>query len=176
MVAYTDYVATAEKVDAERGAGGFHHVQSPPPRRRTKRGQLSRGINRAGVTTKLHLAITADDHVVEGMLTGGNVSDISVADSLTSDVVGCYVVEDMGYDCDRHRRELEGNSNIPVIPGRKNRKVVNLYDKTVYKLRSRIELFFGKIKENRRLAVRYEKLDPTFLGFIALAIVAAFYL
>jgi IS5 family transposase len=92
------------------------------------------------VTTKLHLASTAEDHVVEGLLTGGNVSDITVADDLTADVVGCYVVEDMGYDCDRHRRELESNNNIPVIPGRKNRKVAVLYDKTVYGLRKRIEI------------------------------------
>jgi transposase len=133
-------------------------------------------VNRAGVTTKLHLALTAEEHVVEGMLTGGNVADITMADELTADVVGCYVVEDMGYDCDRHRRALEANNNIPVIPGRKNRKVVVLYDKTVYKLRRRIEMFFGRIKENRRLVVRYEKLDVTFLGFIALAIVHAFYL
>lgn len=128
------------------------------------------------MTTKLHLALTAEDHVVEGLLTGGNVSDITVADELTADVVGCYVVEDMGYDCDRHRRELEANNNIPVIPGRKNRKVAVLYDKTIYKLRKRIEMFFGRLKENRRLTVRYEKMDATFLGFIAMAILAAFYL
>jgi IS5 family transposase len=84
---------------------------------------LSRGKNRAGVTTKLHLAITAENHVVEGLLTGGNVSDISVADDLMADVFGCYVAEDMGYDSDSHRRELEANNNIPVIPGRKNRKI-----------------------------------------------------
>jgi len=128
------------------------------------------------VTTKLHLAITAEHHVVEGLLTGGNISDITVADALTADVVGCYVGEDRGYDCDRHRRELAANNNIPVIPGRKNRKAVVLYDKAMYKLRKRIEMFFGRIKENRRLVVRYEKLDATFLGFIALAIVEAFYL
>ena len=128
------------------------------------------------MTTKLHLAITAEDHVVEGLLTGGNVSDITVADERTADVVGCYVVEDMGYDGDRHRRELEANNNIPVIPGRKNRKVVVLYDKTIYKLRKRIEMCFGRLKENRRLTVRYEKMDATFLGFIAMAILAAFYL
>ncbi|MDR1985488.1 MAG: hypothetical protein LBP88_00770 [Treponema sp.] len=28
---------------------------------------------------------------------------------------------------------------------------------------------FGKLKENRRLAVRYEKSDITFLGFICIA-------
>jgi transposase len=104
------------------------------------------------------------------------VADITVADDLTADVVGCDVVEDMGYDCDRHRRALEANNNIPVIPGRKNRKVAILYDKTIYKLRKRIELFFGRLKENRRLTVRYEKMDATFLGFIAMAILSAFYL
>jgi len=64
---------------------------------RSKRGQCSRGKNRAGVTTKLHLAITAEGHLVEVLLTGGNVADITVADELTADVVGCYVVEDRGY-------------------------------------------------------------------------------
>jgi transposase len=121
------------------------------------------------VTTKLHLVITPDYQVVEGQLTGGNVADITMADTLTAEIVGCYVVEDMGYDSDDHRRELGANNNVPVIPGRKNRKVAIVYDKTIYRWRRRIEMFFGKLKENRRLAVRYEKTDLAFLGFIALA-------
>jgi len=44
-----------------------------------------------------------------------------------------------------------------------------VYDREKYKLRGAIERFFGKIKENRRLAVRYEKDDLSFLSFIALA-------
>lgn len=113
--------------------------------------------------------MTAEYHFVEGLLTGGNVHDVKVADDLFQDVVGCYVVEDAGYDSDPHRRELMANNNIPVIPGRKNRKIPIEYDKKVYKLRKRIEMFFGKIKENKRLSMRYDKLDETFLGFIALA-------
>ena len=92
-----------------------------------------------------------------------------MADTLTEHIVGCYVVEDMGYDSDDHRRELRANNNVPVIPGRKNRKVKIIYDKAIYTWRRRIEMFFGKLKENRRLAVRYEKSDLAFLGFIALA-------
>ncbi len=126
------------------------------------------------MTTKLHLAITAEGHVVEAMLTAGNVSDITVADELTAEVVGCYVVEDMGYDSDAHRAALEANNNVPVIPGRKNRKVKIVYDKTVYTLRQRIENFFAKLKENRRLTVRYEKSDTAFLAFIALAILKSY--
>jgi transposase len=121
------------------------------------------------VTTKLHLAASVEFHVIEGMLTGGNVSDITVADELTAEVVGCHVIEDMGYDCDRHRDQLRANNNTPVIPGRKNRKVVINYDKTLYKLRRNIEIFFGKLKENKRLTLRFEKHDSAFLGFIALA-------
>lgn len=113
--------------------------------------------------------MTAEGHFVEGFLTGGNVHDVKVADMLFEDVVGCYVVEDAGYDSDPHRRELRANNNIPVIPGRKNRKVPIEYDKKIYTLRKRIEMFFGKIKENKRIAMRFEKLDETFLSFIALA-------
>jgi hypothetical protein len=32
------------------------------------------------------MAITADGHIVEGLLTGGNVHDVTVADSLFEDV------------------------------------------------------------------------------------------
>lgn len=113
--------------------------------------------------------MTVEGHFVEGLLTGGNVHDVTVADILLEGVVGCYVVEDTGYDSDPHRRELVANNNIPVIPGRKNRKIPIEYDKKLYKLRRRIEMFFGKIKENRRIAMRFEKLDETFLSFIALA-------
>ncbi|MDR2194159.1 MAG: transposase, partial [Treponema sp.] len=55
------------------------------------------------------------------------------------------------------------------IPGRKNRKKLIEYDKEKYKKRGYIERVFGKLKENRRLTVRYEKSDINFLGFILVA-------
>ena len=121
------------------------------------------------MTTKLHLAITPDFHIIDGFLTSGNTADISVADELTADVSGCYVIEDKGYDDNQHRKNLLSNNNIPVIPGRKNRKEIILYDKTKYKLRSLIENFFAKLKENRRLSMRFDKSDSAFLAFIAFA-------
>lgn len=75
--------------------------------------------------------MTAEYHFVEGLLTGGNVHDVIVADDLFEDVVGCYVVEDAGYDSNPHRRELMANNNIPVIPGRQNRKIPIEYDKKI---------------------------------------------
>jgi IS5 family transposase len=86
---------------------------------------------------------------VEGFQTGGEVHDVAVASELTEDVYGCKVLEDRGYDSDKHRQDLISNNNIPVIPGRKLRKKPIIYDKKLYKLESKIEMLFGKIKENR---------------------------
>jgi hypothetical protein len=108
--------------------------------------------------------------VVEGFLSGGNRNDIAVAEELTAEVYGCYVVEDRGYDSNKNRINLEFQGNIPVIPGRRNRKVAIEYDKEKYKCRGFIERIFGKLKENRRLALRYEN-DLHFLSFIACAFI-----
>jgi transposase len=45
------------------------------------------------------------------------------------------------------------------------------YGRQMYKKRGLIERIFGKVKENRRLAVRYEKSDVNFLGFIIFAFI-----
>lgn len=112
--------------------------------------------------------------MIEGFLTPGNTSDITVAPELTAEIVGCYVAADAGYDSDPYRETLRSNNNIPVIPGRKNRKEPVIYDKKIYALRRRIENLFGRIKENRRLAVRYEKSDIAFLAFVAIALIKSY--
>ncbi|MDR1252254.1 MAG: transposase [Treponema sp.] len=84
------------------------------------------------------------------------------------------MIADRGYDSDGFRRELEGNNNLPMIPGRRNRKEEIEYDKEKYKKRGLIERIFGKLKENRRLAVRYEKSDINFLGCIVIAFLKIF--
>ena len=127
------------------------------------------------MTTKLHLALSAEGHLIEAMLTAGNTADISVANDLMSDVVGFHVVEDMGYDSDAHRNFLRSGNNVPVIPGRKNRKVKIIYDKAIYKRRGGIERYFGKLKENKRICLRFDKEDRTFLSFIAIAAIKIFF-
>jgi transposase len=69
---------------------------------------------------------------------------------------------------------LEGNNNEAVIPGRRNRKEEIVYDLETYNKRGLIERIFGKIKENRRLTVGYEKSDINFLGFIFIAFIKIF--
>lgn len=99
------------------------------------------------MTTKLYLAITPNLQIIDCFLTDGNTDDISIAGALTAYISGCYVIEDKEYDCNNQRQNLLSNNNIPVIPGRKNRKEAILYDKIKYKLRLLIENFFAKLKK-----------------------------
>ncbi|MDR1399979.1 MAG: transposase [Treponema sp.] len=78
------------------------------------------------------------------------------------------MIADRCYDSNEFRRELVGNTNELVIPGRRNRREQIAYDKEQYKKRGVIERLFRKLKENRRLAVRYEKSNINFLGFISI--------
>ena len=46
--------------------------------------------------------------------------------------------------------------------------------KTLYSKRNFIERLFAKLKENKRIATRFDKLDVTFFAFVALALILAF--
>ncbi|WBU61378.1 transposase [Paracoccus albus] len=43
------------------------------------------------------------------------------------------------------------------------------YDKRRYKRRNRIEIMFGRLKDRRRVATRYDRCAKVFLSAIALA-------
>jgi transposase len=120
------------------------------------------------LTTKFHLAATDTGVICCGFLTGGDTNDVSVAEELTEFATDCFVLADRGYDSDGLRGKLESSNCTPVIPGRKNRKAPVTYDKDCYKKRSFIEILFGKLKENRRLCMRYDKSDLNLLNFIIL--------
>jgi transposase len=79
-------------------------------------------------------------------------------------------VADKAYDTNKIRDLLKRNDIYAEIPN-KNRKTPFRFDKTIYKWRHRIENLFQKLKENRRLCMRFDKLDCTFMAFVAIAII-----
>ena len=80
------------------------------------------------------------------------------------------VVGDKGFDGDGQRQTCRDHGAKPVIPFKLNRTTVGRFNKKAYRERNRIERLFGKLKEFRRVATRYEKLKQTFLGIIHLAL------
>ncbi|MCV2866508.1 transposase, partial [Albidovulum sediminicola] len=62
------------------------------------------------------------------------------------------------------------------IPGRKSRGKAVRYDKPRHRRRNRIEIMFGRLKDWRRVATRYDRCTKTFPSAIAFAATVMFWL
>ena len=129
--------------------------------------------NVAGKGTKIH-AIVGKQGIVQVCITGAGVHDskpaIEMLYSLNLNEISTFVA-DKAYDTNKIHDILKYYKIQACIPPYKNRKQFSYFDKTMYKWRHRVENLFQRIKENRRLSMRYEKLDSTFLGFIAISLI-----
>ena len=79
------------------------------------------------------------------------------------------LLADKGYDGDRFRENLLMRGILPIIPPRSNRKTPVHPDYRRYKDRNRVERMFGKLKQQRRIATRYDKTVLSFESFLNLA-------
>ena len=104
------------------------------------------------------------------LITAGQISDYTPAVELLGRRGVEAVIADKGYDSDKIVEHVEQTMQArAVIPPRSNRKQQRNYDKTLYKLRNRIERCFSKLKQFRRFATRYEKSKACFQALISLA-------
>ncbi|WP_274424441.1 IS5 family transposase [Chelativorans sp. YIM 93263] len=129
------------------------------------------GRSRGGLTTKLHTRTDAQGLAIGFCLTPGQASDMAAYQELMQEEAPdpAAMLADKGYDSDAIRNDLERRGADPVIPAKSNRRVQRPVDKTKYALRNRIERFFNRLKQSRRIATRYDKLASSFLGFVQLA-------
>ena len=111
------------------------------------------------------------------LLTEGQISDHTGAGLMLPGLPRAKeLLADRGYDSDHFRVELGKRGITPCIPPTKNRKVPLGYDKVLYKQRHRIENSFGRIKDWRRIAMRYDRCAHTFMSAICLAATVIFWL
>ena len=82
---------------------------------------------------------------------------------------GGHLLADRAFDADWLRNDLRERDITPVIPPKSNRRFPATFDKETYKWRHLIENYFGKLKENRGIAMRSCKTDQSFCAFIAIA-------
>lgn len=102
------------------------------------------------------------------LLTGGEVADITQAPALLENIKTKAVLADQGYDANALIDSIEANGAVAVIPSKGNRLIQRVYDRHLYKDRNLVERFFSRIKQFRRIATRYEKLDRNYLSFVHL--------
>ena len=92
-----------------------------------------------------------------------------MAPQLLAGICDAYVIADKAYDSNAVVESLAANGCSVVIPSRNSRLLQRDIDKHTYKERHLVENFFQKLKRPRRVCTRYEKLDSTFLSFVAIA-------
>jgi len=131
------------------------------------------GRSRGGYTSKIHLRADRLGRPIAFTITGGQASDSKHLQSLMELPVSIpapkHLLGDKGYDSDDNRGSLLTCNIRPVIPPRRSRKLAIPYDKTLYRERNLIERMINKLKQNRRVATRYDKTTSSFAAFVTLA-------
>lgn len=105
------------------------------------------------------------------VLSAGNVNDITVAPTLLEGITleGSVVMADKAYCARSFLYLIKSKGAKSCIPCSKSFKLRWKVDKEQYKKRNVVEHFFLRLKENRRIATRYNKLADRFLAFIHFA-------
>ena len=82
------------------------------------------------------------------------------------------VIADKAYDGDPIRTLLAADGVKTTIPSPRHRRVKARWLRRHYRLRHRVENYFRKLFDFRRVATRYDKLARSYLAFVHLAAVA----
>ncbi|MEO1293000.1 MAG: IS5 family transposase [Pseudomonadota bacterium] len=146
-----------------------------------KRGALPRHIGRTkgGLNTKLHAVCDGEGRPLAMCLTAGQRSDHVGAKILYPTLPeggGRLLIGDKGYDSDEYRAALKAKGLTACIPPRKKRTSPARYCKTQYKQRHKVENMFGRLKDWRRIATRYDRRADVFMAAITVAAIVIWWL
>jgi transposase len=75
---------------------------------------------------------------------------------------------------DWFRQALFDLDITPCIPGRRNRKTPVTYDAKIYKQRNLVERIVARLKDWRKIAIRYDRCAHTFMNAICIAAAVIF--
>jgi transposase len=132
------------------------------------------GISRGGRSSKIHAIVDSKGRPLNFTVTGGQVHDSQVVgDVLDTPRPQLAVTADKAYDSAKVRQQIKDEGALPVIPSRSNATRKAYCPKRFYRQRHKIENYFCRIKDWRRIATRYDKLARNFLA--AAVLVGALY-
>lgn len=122
------------------------------------------------MSTKIHACTDALGNAVRLLVTGGQAGDGPLALPLLAGLAPGKVLADTAYDSDETRAYCAQHYIEAIIPNRPNRLEPAELNAQTYRDCNKIERFFGRLKQYRLLAKRYEK---TAVSFLALWHIAA---
>jgi transposase len=128
------------------------------------------------MNTKLHAVTDANGRPLSFFITAGQISDYTGAAALLDDLPKAkWMLADRGYDAEWFRDASSRRASRPAFLAG-NPVPFQSYDKRRYKRRNRIEIMFGRLKDWRRVATRYDRCPTVFFSALALAATVLFWL
>ena len=79
------------------------------------------------------------------------------------------MLADAAYDADAFRKAIAEAGAVAVIPNNPSRALKHPLDQALYKERHLVECCIAKLKQFRRVAMRYEKTARNYRAFVTLA-------
>jgi len=80
-----------------------------------------------------------------------------------------YFLGDKAYSSQKIREKLRSQGATPIIPRKNNEKKRERFNKGLYRERNLIERLINRLKQNRRIATRYEKYAINYLAMLTIA-------
>lgn len=129
------------------------------------------------MNTKLHAICDSKGRPLNFFVTAGQVSDdIGARAPLSGLTKVDWLLEDHGHDAGWFIEALKNKRIRACVPGRKKRKTPVKSDKRRYKRRNQIAIMFGRLKDWRRVATRYDQCPKVLLSAIALTALVIYWL
>ena len=153
-------------------------------------GDNSLGRSRGGFGTKIHLATDGSGLPLNIVLSPGQAHESQFALRLLDGIGvqrqngsmkrrGHAVLADKAYSGHTLRNELKNKGIKTVIPRKSNEKMASdgrsQLDRDAYRNRNVVERCFGRLKEYRRIATRYDKTARNYLAMVKLGCIRLFY-
>ena len=101
------------------------------------------------------------------LLPGNRFDTVGVAPLIDGVEFGAMLA-DKAYDSDAIRSRITNQGGFANIPAKRNRRRGLAFSSFLYRYRNLVERFFGKLKNARGLATRYDKRSDNFLAAIKL--------
>ena len=106
---------------------------------------------------------------VRFVIAAGQSHDILAVPALLKGQTPTAVLADRAYDANSLRTYLHQIGAEAVIPSTRSRRAPIPHDPALYRLRTRIERCFNKLKHFRRFATRYDRLALHYAAFVHIA-------
>ena len=158
-------------VRAHRSAAGSRSDENGEP------ADHALGRSQGGYGTKIHMLTSGHGIPLAFALTPGQAHESKLLGKLIKNhllkkpTIPHALAGDKAYSSNANRQILRSQNIQDVIPTRRDEQQHNNFCKAKYRRRNIIERVFGWLKENRRVATRYDKQALNYLAFIKIAAV-----